>query len=1050
MKHIMVLLVYACLLGSGMQASFAAAASESLQRWDFQTAGDSEGWKIGFGLSDLTVAEGLLRMQIKAPDAFVIAPPIEVPLDGCAVRVRLRADREGRTQVYWRSSAHPAFGEPRQMTRYTTAAPAAASDGGFQIVEFEIGTPTDAGEKLTGFRIDTFNGNTDGTVEIDWVELVRKSAVFQSGLHFENHRVCKGEPVKLEARLQQMAGKAVEGAVVFELAGTRQEQAFHETKASAKTTSAFQPERTGLHRERAVVRVAQEQFTADLEASVVVGSVEELAVVSGLIGKQLRLDLVPTMDGAAVGAVRWQIADEVSPSGAVKTWRLAGWLLPLAAITVETEPGRVVQREPVFKMVEQSNHRLRLRAEIEGLSEWGLHLDLSIGQESGREFIQVSSTLRGPTGGRLLDYSVPVLRVEGQEKGDLLDRFAIFGGLEYLEPGWRSSSERAVGERFADRWSPHPFKITLPVMAIEQGGMACGLMWQPLEKWNERDSLPTATFVSPNFLDGQPHHLMKLSVPTIDQWREENESCARNAYVMQADQPLTLRGVLYAEKNLPVTMMARRWYEIFSAPNAPPPTHDDKTLYDLLARHFGETMYWPEEKGWRHHWYMEQKSHFVGWMAAELLAHKIETGQDEWVRRTELTDKASVIDVAGTLESRFLYGGGGAKAIMASMRPDGSWPFANTEKMRETTREVTNGQYDSLGEDGSTSLGTCVQAALSILRHAELSGDPACTIASLKALEAMKRFRVPRGAQVWEVHQEIPDIRAAALAIEAYQIGYHLTGDEKWLDEAEYWAWTGVPFLYSWHVPIEERPGVVIASRDRDENSRIRLSPAEAFQNPNRQVTPYGSIPVLGPTFYVGSWFGVIVQWCGMEWALNVLELQRDRADPLLRQLADGVVASGLQQMFDRPPWIGLYPDVWDTRENAAQGVFICARLPIRCLQAQRRVPYWTQTWTRVLRDASTKRRWHVSGWGEPIALASPVEGGSWTAKISFWPSQPNELIIAGIDRPRGILIDGTPMSDPSAADPLKKEGWYYHAPGQAAVVRFTQRKAETELRIEW
>ena len=65
-----------------------------------------------------------------------------------------------------------------------------------------------------------------------------------------------------------------------------------------------------------------------------------------------------------------------------------------------------------------------------------------------------------------------------------------------------------------------------------------------------------------------------------------------------------------------------------------------------------------------------------------------------------------------------------------------------------------------------------------------------------RALEAMRRFRVPRGAQVWEVHQEIPDIRAAALAVEAYQKAYEITGDSRYLDDASYWAWTGVPFIY--------------------------------------------------------------------------------------------------------------------------------------------------------------------------------------------------------------------------------------------------------------
>ncbi len=338
--------------------------------------------------------------------------------------------------------------------------------------------------------------------------------------------------------------------------------------------------------------------------------------------------------------------------------------------------------------------------------------------------------------------------------------------------------------------------------------------------------------------------------------------------------------------------------------------------------------------------------------------------------------------------------------------------------------------------------------ALPILRYALLTGKTEYIQVGTQALESMRQFRVPRGAQVWEVHKDIPDIRAAALAVEAYRLGYQITGDQRWLDEAAYWAWTGVPFLYSWQAPVDLKPGYLAASRDRNaQPGRIGLLPlTDAFENPRRQVTPFGSIPVLGPTFYVSNWFGVIVQWCGLEWAREVIELDRLRPDPLLRAIADGVVASGLQQTFDKPPWVGLYPDVWDTQTNIAQGAFICGLLPLQCLQGQGRLPAWTRPWTRILRDPNTDRTRHLSGWGREPDLDWPVAGNPLIVTTDFLPNEPNELVVANADPPRLIRVGETLLNQSNKPGP----GWRYDPMSRAVFVRFIQSEPKTVIRVEW
>jgi hypothetical protein len=202
---------------------------------------------------------------------------------------------------------------------------------------------------------------------------------------------------------------------------------------------------------------------------------------------------------------------------------------------------------------------------------------------------------------------------------------------------------------------------------------------------------------------------------------------------------------------------------------------------------------------------------------------------------------------------------------------------------------------------------------------------------------------------------------------------------------------------------------------------------------------------VLGPTFYVANWFGVVVQWCGLEWAQHVIELDADRPDPLLRKIADGVVASGLQQMFDKPPWVGLYPDVWNVEQNVAQGSLIYAGLPLRCLQAQGHAPMWTRSWTRVLRSADGQLRWHVSGWGSAPLLAAPTLP-NWSATLVYLAGQPCELLIAGVGEPKQIMLGEEVITNESG--PTR---WQYGKENRALAIRFiTPDTGQATLHVTW
>jgi hypothetical protein len=128
---------------------------------------------------------------------------------------------------------------------------------------------------------------------------------------------------------------------------------------------------------------------------------------------------------------------------------------------------------------------------------------------------------------------------------------------------------------------------------------------------------------------------------------------------------------------------------------------------------------------------------------------------------------------------------------------------------------------------------------------------------------------VPRGAQTWEIPLHTPDILASAHMLRANVLGYELTGDREFFDEARYWAWSGVPFVYL------DRP---------TDTGRVGI---------------YATIAVLGASNWVApNWIGLPVQWCGLVYADALLDLWFHDRDPRWKLLADGIISSGYQQSW--------------------------------------------------------------------------------------------------------------------------------------------------------
>jgi hypothetical protein len=176
-----------------------------------------------------------------------------------------------------------------------------------------------------------------------------------------------------------------------------------------------------------------------------------------------------------------------------------------------------------------------------------------------------------------------------------------------------------------------------------------------------------------------------------------------------------------------------------------------------------------------------------------------------------------------------------------------------------------------------------------------LSADKDLITKALELLDkqtALYAGTVPRGAQTWEVPLHTPDILASAHLVKAYTLGYIISGQEKYLEQARYWAWTGVPFVYL-HPPTPGRVG------------------------------PYATIAVLGATNWKAPlWLGRPVQWCGLAYASALYLLSEcDPQGPWVT-IAKGITATGLQMSWPRSDAArqGLLPDFFDLKAQMAAG----------------------------------------------------------------------------------------------------------------------------------
>ena len=523
---------------------------------------------------------------------------------------------------------------------------------------------------------------------------------------------------------------------------------------------------------------------------------------------------------------------------------------------------------------------------------WSYEACFSLSEQSKR--LKVEYSLTADQERELIAFNGPILYAGDGAFGERKTT-ALFPGLEFLEGDEPSSSTRDVAPPHNNRLVPHPYKITIPLMAVEHKKTLVGLAWDALETWDGEHNMLSAAFASPNWYNHQKNHLMGLFVPTIPDWVEENRMAASTPYPLKANLPITIKAQIIIDGNASILDAISHWTDAYGVPEPLEAPRSDKEEV-LLSRHGFMQTVWDRDTG--------KSRHCVDWAPGNapgfatllwydyLIQTQDDTIKDELVRQRALEIVKRTVQEAGPAglsstdlchilkwEAPFYFGEVEAgldrlKEIASrwieTQEEDGSWRFHPTTDRAKT-----------LGNEGDAVLGTCATTVQLLLKHARVTGDTESLEAGVKGLKYMENFKIPRGAQTWECPLYAPDLLAAAHAVAAYIEGYEITKERQYLDRAEQWAKAGLPFLYHWH--LSDRPGM-----------------------------RFGSIPVFGTTFYTHPWFGVPVQWNGLVYAYALQHLARHTSDSQSQfwsKVAEGITISAMYQQWTEGELKGTYPD---------------------------------------------------------------------------------------------------------------------------------------------
>jgi hypothetical protein len=549
----------------------------------------------------------------------------------------------------------------------------------------------------------------------------------------------------------------------------------------------------------------------------------------------------------------------------------------------------------------------------------------------------------------------------------------LFAGLEYLADEPSSSKADIITPEHVRR-IPDGLKVTFPLMAIEHEGRYVGLVW-------ERHDMIAAEFDSPDRIYKSGGHLMGLSAHAVGPGRFENEFAAYEPITIQADKPLRARVMIIAGNGDSIVEAVKHYLSIAPLPELSGFQNGFSDAVKLLAHGWLDSAI-NEDWLFRHAVWGDSfgavpaadAAVFMDWLANHTedttLQERLNQGRDKAIARLPAGEPFS----SGVSHVRF---------------PIGPLVFGRVDEYVQARKNQAHALLREFDENGlkvyrpgnvdygkthfaNHANGLAGTSLVQILEAATLCADKQLMDEAIELLDKQTRLyanTVPRGAQTWEVPLHTPDILASGHMVKAYLLGYIISGRREHLEQARYWAWTGLPFVY--------------------------------LDDPSAgQVGEYATIAVYGATNWEAPvWFGLPVQWCGLVYASALYQLaEHDDSGPW-QKISKGITLTGLQMTWpesDRQR-LGLLPDIYNLQQQHRDGPAINpGTVGAHIGDAYRKGKMYDM---KRLKD----RGWFIHA---PCEIRDLQEGkDSVSMKLDGWGNEYYYVLISGLEeKPAGII----------------------------------------------
>ena len=475
---------------------------------------------------------------------------------------------------------------------------------------------------------------------------------------------------------------------------------------------------------------------------------------------------------------------------------------------------------------------------------------------------------------------------------------ALFAGLEYLANEPSSSTADLTGLDHVRRM-PDPLKVTCPLMAVASNNHYIGLTWTPGPQ-------VSPGFDSPDTLFGSGSHAFWLSGPAVGEKRFANDLVAHTPMRLEANEPVSVQAWIIAGQGRSIVPAVQQYVRLNPLPPLPEVSGGHAQAVDLLAHGWLDSAI-NHEGRFRHAVWgnsfnpapAADAAAFMQTLSVQThdpaLSERLEQGVTETLNQLKPNDPyASAVSHVRAPLAPLLFG-----QVSEYVRLRHTQALAQLRGFDEAGRVLYRPQpnkpdySETHFAEHANGLGN--RNLADILTTATLCHDPELTRRALHRLDqqtVLYANTVPRGAQTWEIPLHTPDIMASAHMVRAYVLGYLLSDRPEYLDQARYWAWTGVPFVY--------------------------------LINPTEQaVGPYATIAVLGATNWQAPvWLGQPVQWCGLVYGAALHELAAADPGGPWHQLSQGITRAGVQMTWPEADTErqGLLPDFFHLRAQVSDG----------------------------------------------------------------------------------------------------------------------------------